>query len=84
MMDPIKTSTNVEFDVIYADGERKHVPEGVLFGVDNEHMVTHIGTSRPEVLFAVASALTEIITDLGLDEAFEAYVETVCKEEGAE
>lgn len=28
MMDPINTSTNVEFDVIYAGGKRQRVPEG--------------------------------------------------------
>ena len=28
-METIKTSKNVEFDVIYDDGTRKRVPEGV-------------------------------------------------------
>lgn len=28
-MEKIKTSANVEFDVIYADGTRRHVTEGV-------------------------------------------------------
>ena len=35
-MEKIKVSPNVEFEVIYADGERKRVPEGVLYGVEED------------------------------------------------
>lgn len=44
-MEPIKTSKNVEFDVIYADGTRSHVREGILFEADGSSMVFHNGTS---------------------------------------
>lgn len=80
MMDPIKTSRNVEFDVIYEDGDRYHVREGVLFEAVGNSMNVHLGTGRPEVLFAVAEVLTEMIDDLGLGEAFRAYIEDVCGE----
>ena len=60
-MEEIKTSTNVEFDVIYADGTRRRVTEGVLFGVENERIIFHNGTSRPAVIVAAAEAAAEVI-----------------------
>lgn len=57
-METIKESPNVEFDVIYADGERKRVPEGVLFGVEEDNsMVLHNGTDCSAVWFAAADAM---------------------------
>ena len=63
-MEEIKTSTNVEFDVIYADGTRRRVTEGVLFGVENERIVFHNGTDRPAVMVAVAEAAAEVIGNM--------------------
>lgn len=65
-MEAIKTSKNVEFDVIYADGTRHHVTEGVLFEVENDKIVFHNGTDRPEVLIATAEAASEILGRIGL------------------
>lgn len=65
-METIKTSKNVEFDVIYADGTRRHVTEGVLFEVDDEKIVFHNGTDRPEVMIAAAEASSEIVGRMGL------------------
>ena len=57
-METIKVSPNVEFDVIYADGERKRVPEGVLFGVEKDNsMALHNGTDCSAVWFAAANAM---------------------------
>ena len=57
-METIKESPNVEFEVIYADGERKRVPEGVLFGVEKDNsMVLHNGTDCSAVWFAAAAAM---------------------------
>lgn len=57
-MKTIKVSHNVEFEVIYADGERKRVPEGVLFGVEEDNsMVLHNGTDCSAVWFAAADAM---------------------------
>ena len=54
-METIKESPNVEFEVIYADGERKRVPEGVLYGVEENGSITlHNGTDCAAVWFAVA------------------------------
>lgn len=54
-MEAIKTSQNVEFEVIYADGERRRVQEGVLYGVEDDGSITfHNGTDRVAVWFAVA------------------------------
>ena len=60
-MATIKTSENIEFDVIYADGTRRHVAEGVLFEVENEKIVFHNGTNRPEVIIATAEAAAEVL-----------------------
>lgn len=74
MMDAIKTSNDVQFDVLYADGTKHHAKEGVLFEADGDQMIFHLGTSRPEVLFAVAEALTETIDAMGLSDAFLRYL----------
>ena len=65
-MEAIKTSKNVEFDVIYADGTRQHVTEGILFGVENERIIFHNGTDRPEVVIAVVEAAAEVIGNMNL------------------
>lgn len=63
-MEAIKTSSNVEFEVIYADGTRARVTEGVLFGVEDERIIYHNGTDRPEVVFATFRAMLEIIDNM--------------------
>ena len=68
-MEEIKTSQNVEFDVIYADGTRRHVSEGVLFEVEDEKLIFHNGTSRKETLLAVAEAAAEVIGGMNLTDA---------------
>lgn len=73
-METIKTSANVEFDVIYADGTRRHVTEGVLFEVENEKIIFHNGTDRPEVVIAAAEAASEVIGNMGLSLAQMAVV----------
>ena len=65
-METIKTSKNVEFDVIYADGTRRRVTEGVLFAVENDRIVFHNGTDRPEVMIAAAEAASEVVGNMGL------------------
>lgn len=68
-MEAIKTSENVEFDVIYADGTRHHVSEGVLFEVKGDKLTFHNGTDRAAVIIAVAEAAAEVVGALGLNEA---------------
>ena len=65
-MMPIKTSENVEFDVIYADGTRHHVREGVLFEVKDNELTLHNGTDRADALIAIAAAAAEVVGDLDL------------------
>lgn len=79
-MEWIKTCLNTEFDVLYDDGTRSHVPEGVLFEANGEKMVLHLGTRRAEVLFAVAECLTEAIIAMDLGDAFERYIENAPEE----
>lgn len=65
-MEAIKTSSNVEFDVIYADGARKRVAEGLLYEADEAgDMIFHNGTSRPEVLLAAAEYNLRTLYDIG-------------------
>ena len=73
-MEAFKTSKNVEFDVIYADGTRRHVTEGVLFEVENEKFVFHNGTDRPEVIVAVAEAASEVVGNMRLPEDIAAEI----------
>lgn len=57
-MEEIKVSPNVEFEVIYADGERKRVQEGLLFGVEKDgSMILHNGTDDAAAWFAAADAM---------------------------
>ena len=57
-MEEIKVSSTVEFEVIYADGERKRVQEGILFGVEEDGtMVLHNGTDCAAVWFTAADAM---------------------------
>lgn len=65
-MEAIKTSENVEFDVIYADGTRHHVSEGVLFEVKDEKLILHNGTDRPGVFPAVGVAAAQCVGAIGL------------------
>ena len=89
-METIKTSQNVEFDVIYADGTRHHVSEGVLFGVENERIVFHNGTDRPEVIVAATEAAAEVIGNMNfplnmVEAILERFVDNIvsrCKAEG--
>ena len=79
-MEKIKTSTNVEFDVIYADGTRRHVTEGILFEVENERIVFHNGTERPEVIVAAAEAAAEVIGNMNFPmNALETILENICE-----
>jgi len=73
-MDAIKISPDTQFDVLYADGTKHHAAEGVLFEARGNDLIFHLGTSRPEVLFAVAEALTEAIDSMGLGDAFVRYL----------
>ena len=45
-MEAIKTTWNLEFEVIYADGTRKRVQEGVLFEREGDEITFHNGTDR--------------------------------------
>lgn len=57
-METIKESPNVEFEVIYADGERRRVQEGVLLGVEEDGSITlHNGTDCAAVWFAAADGM---------------------------
>lgn len=42
MADTIKTSTDVQFDVLYADGTKYRAEEGVLFEAKGQDMVFHL------------------------------------------
>ena len=73
-MEEIKTSENVEFDVIYADGTRRHVSEGVLFEMIGDEMVFHNGTDRALALIGVAEAAAEVVGNMNLSESTRALI----------
>lgn len=65
-METIKTTANLEFDVIYADDTRKRVTEGLLYEADEAgDMIFHNGTSRPEVLMAAAEYNLRTLHEIG-------------------
>ena len=68
-MEEIKTSENVQFDVIYADGTRRHVSEGVLFEIKDNKLIFHNGTDSVPALVGVAEAAAEVVGALRLTEA---------------
>lgn len=63
-MEVIKKANNVEFDVIYDDGTRKRVKEGVLHEVENEEIIFHNGTDRAEVWIAAAEDMLKAINEV--------------------
>ena len=63
-MEVIKRANNVEFDVIYDDGTRKRVKEGVLHEVENEEIIFHNGTDRAEVWIAAAEDMLKAINEV--------------------
>lgn len=60
-MEMIKASKNLEFDVIYDDGTRRRVKEGVLHEVENEEIIFHNGTDRAEVWIAAAEDMLKAL-----------------------
>lgn len=60
-MEIIKASKNLEFDVIYDDGTRRRVKEGVLHEVENEEIIFHNGTDRAEVWIAAAEDMLKTL-----------------------
>ena len=64
----------MEFDVIYADGTRKRVPEGVLIEADGHNLIFHNGTDRAEVVLAAGEALAEIIADIAPEKLRKIFV----------
>lgn len=60
-MEIIKASKSVEFDVIYDDGTRRRVKEGVLHEVENEEIIFHNGTDRAEVWVAAAEDMLKYL-----------------------
>lgn len=63
-MEVIKKANNVEFDVIYDDGTRRRVKEGVLHEVENEEIIFHNGTDRAEVWLAAAEDILKCLSDV--------------------
>lgn len=64
-MEQEKISKNVEFDVIYDDGERVRVREGILFDAKEDgRTMFHIGTSRANVFEAFFEATIEMMQDI--------------------
>lgn len=76
-MEAIELIKNVELEVIYEDGTRKRVREGILFELERECMTIHSGTDRKEVLYAVMLAVAKVINSEGLTKEYDAYIDYV-------
>ncbi len=65
-METIKQTPNLEFDVIYADGTRKRVKEGLLYEAEESgYMIFHNGTDQPAVLLAAAECMLVSLSRIG-------------------
>lgn len=65
-MEAIKTTPNLDFDVIYSDGTRKRVQEGVLYeATEDGDIIFHNGTSKPAVLKAAAETILMSLFAIG-------------------
>lgn len=73
-MEVIKTTNNLEFDLTYGDGEKKHISEGVLLEVNGNEMIFHWGSNRPEVLCASIECLIEAACAMGLGGYLQEYL----------
>lgn len=80
----VLTLMQVSFTLKYKDGTEHEVKEGVCFEItDDEHVVFHNGTNRPNVLFACMECMFEAISYFGLTEECEKYL-GIGKEENEE
>ena len=65
-MEVIKITENLQFEAIYAEGDRRHFSEGVAWEVDPENnLIFHLGTSRLEVITAVAEDVLKFLKYIG-------------------
>lgn len=65
-METVKKCKKVEFDVIYDDGTRRRVKEGVLYEAEaSGDMIFHNGTSHLEVLTAAAETALVSLHSIG-------------------
>lgn len=62
---PYKRS-ELEFDVLYADGTKKHVKNGILFEETEEHTLDmHLGTDNQLNMFkAIVKTVLEILEQI--------------------
>ena len=74
-MQPIKTCKNTVFDVLYDDGTKYRVNEGVLIEVNESEVTFHNGTNRLSVIFAAVESLFEVISVLGAWDLFDQYIQ---------
>lgn len=61
----LKTTSNMEYDVVYADGTRRHVAEGVAYEVEGEGIIFHKGTDRVSVILACAEDILKYLRLIG-------------------
>lgn len=64
-MEILKTTENMECDVIYADGTRRHVEEGILYEVNDGEIIFHKGTINPAVVAAAAEDVLKYLRHIG-------------------
>ena len=65
-MEVLKTISNLEFELIYADGTRRRVKEGILYEAeDSGDMIFHNGTDQPAVLLAAAECALVSLNQIG-------------------
>jgi len=64
-MEVLKISDSVSFDVIYGDGTKRHVSEGVCLEACDNEIIFHNGTCDPAVTVAAAEDLLRHLRAMG-------------------
>lgn len=62
-MEQYKKTSNLEFDILYADGTSKHIHKGILFEETEDGMLdVHVGTKNQfGLLLAIIDAAGEML-----------------------
>ena len=83
-MEIIKADRNTEFDVLYSDGAKTHVQEGLLLECKDNKIILHLGTNRSNVIFAAIESLFEFVYMLGLQDKMQEYLDSAPAKDAGE
>ena len=75
-MEIVKEDRNTEFDVLYSDGAKTHVQEGLLLECKDSEIILHLGTRRLIFIFVAIKSLFKLVDLLGLEDKLQEYLDS--------